>query len=293
MEENLEKHIKAIPKDLYDSVMELAEITFLAGKDNFPQKLANKIIKASNDEVLHELYKRDIIILYTNHSVSFSSIKLQIYLAMQKMVKKDNKTIYDIENEKAEEWYENEQFLNEKFETMHMIAAFNQKKFNKEYLLDNLQKFIKEIDAKNDITITISMLKYILEEIEFTQDIYDGIYVIKDNDIHEVLIYLGINLISIINSIDFSNYEMIIRNNYFKEVNYKDSETGEKKKYEEYVLDMKNISDDSYFIEILKENNIVEDFYNIFIKIKNLVKDMESNLDKDYFEELPLPRQIA
>lgn len=272
-----EKIEKNIPKEIYDDIMELAEKAFLAGIDEFTADFLPSDMKNLSEETWDMLYEKRIIYRYSDKIIQFSSLDLEIYLAVKKMVKINNYTVFDIENELDEDWYEKDKFVEKKCDILHLIAKFNQKKFNEEYLIVIFKNFIDSIDDSNEETIAASMLKSMFLELSFGNDLNSIGTFGYSTYIEDCLRYVGIDLLQVLENINFKKYEIIIKNRYFKEFKIQN------KKYDRYIINLEKMLDDDYFMEILKDNGVIDILNMIYKSIFNMINEIERESNVDYY----------
>lgn len=271
----LEEKIKNIPEELYEDISILAEISFLRGETYFSDQIFPSDMKKFSDEIWDMLYDKSILLRFAEDRIRFWSLKLQIYLAIERLIKIKNYSIYNIEEILEEKWYENEELEEKQYEILHMIANFNQKKFNEEYLLDNLKYFLNNIDDNNKEKIALDILEQIFAKISLWNDLKSIGTIGPSTYVNDSLRYLGIDLYDVLEEIPFYNYEIIIKNKYFKE-----SENG----YDEYVIEVEKIKEDDYILEIFRETGAIDKLNDIYHNVAALCKDIENKMDEDYFK---------
>lgn len=268
---DLEEKIKTIPKEIYDDVLEMCEITFMKGRSIYADEILPERI--TENESIWEFFR-------DKKEVSYSAFDLQTYIALEKMIKKDKKKISDIIVQLYEEWSTNEQFNHRRLTVIHEIAKFYPKKVNKEILYDILNYFLDEIDTRDNISIVESFINIAFKDLNIiiyndwnVGDIYRGTL------ISDILDYIGFNLLSEFNKINYKNYEIILKNKSFS----KDKEIG-KLIDGDIVINLNKFSDNKYLLEILDDSGFIDRINFIYNELKNLVNFIDKDSEKDYWK---------
>ena len=122
---DLKEKIETIPKEIYDDIQEVCEKTFLKGRTVYAEELIPKRIWKNKE--IWEIFREEKDATYTISD-------LQTYLALEKMVKKDKKTISEVIGELYKEWETNEEFFERRLTVIHNVAKYYPMEFNKEIL---------------------------------------------------------------------------------------------------------------------------------------------------------------
>ena len=277
----LEEKIKNIPEELYENISILAEISFLRGEKYFSEDIFENNMKKFSEKIWEMLYDKGIVLRFSEDRIRFWLIDLQIYLAIERLVKIKDYSVYDIEEIINEKWRENEELEEEiedkQYEILHMIANANQKKFNEEYLLEYLKYFINNVDDDNKETIALGILHQMPGEMFFENNMSCVGMLMPCTYVNDSLRYIGIDLYEIVEDVPYNNYEIIIKNKYLKK-----TENG----YDEYAIEIEKIKDNDYILEIFRETGVIDKLNEVYHNVVALFRDIENNLNKDYFKIL-------
>lgn len=271
----LQELIKNIPQDLYEDISILAEISFLNGQKYFSESIFPSNMTVFSDEIWDKLRDLRIMFKFVEDRIRFLSLDLQMYLAIERLVKVKDYSVYDIEDIIYDKWAENEEIEEKQYEIFHTIASFNKKRFNKEFLLDNLKRFFKNIDGDNKDTIALDILHQMPGKIYLGDNMCIEGLITACTYVNDSLRYIGIDLYEIIENVPYNNYEIIIKNKY-----------PAKNGFEEYEIQVEKLKENDYILEIFRENGVIEKLNDIYQKIIEIFKNIENNLDEDYYEVL-------
>mgnify|MGYP004667736029 CR=1 FL=1 len=267
---DLKEKIKTIPKEIYNDVQEICEITFMKGTSIYAEELIPERIQEKE-----KIWK----IFLNEKNDTYTIFDLQAYLALEKMIEKDKKEISDIIIELYKECEINELLSRRRLIVLHNIAKYYPKEFNKEFLLVQLNHLINDIKKTDNILITESLIKEIYEELKIFIKPDNTIYSIyKKSIIYDVLSYIGMDFITEINNIEFKKYDIILKNmdlSFHDKKNEKDNDSIE--------IRFDKLSENPYFIEILDNSGFFDKMVGDYSKLQKLIVFISKNLENDFW----------
>ena len=272
---DLKEKIETIPKEIYDDIQEVCEKTFLKGRTVYAEELIPKRILKNKE--IWEIFREEKDATYTISD-------LQTYLALEKMVKKDKKTISEVIGELYKEWETNEEFFERRLTVMHNVAKYYPKEFNKEILYSTLKKFINDIKKQNRLSIAESYIKNTYMEFNIIINHNDiGCSSFVNNFMPDILEYIGQDIIERINNVDFKKYDIILKNK-----NFSNGKEDWKIDEDDIVINLDEFSNNSYLVEILDDLGFIDEINSDYINLQKLMVSINENLEKDfwlYFEQ--------
>lgn len=270
---DLEEKIKTIPKEIYDDVLQMCEITFMNGRSIYAHKMLPKRI-IENESIWKFFIE--------NKEEEYSAFDLQTYIALKKMIEKDKKKISDIIEELYKKWSIDEQFNYRRLTVIHEIAKFYSKEFNKEILCGVLNYFLENLDTSNNISIVESFINIAFKDLSIIiYNDWNVANIYRSTFISDILNYIGFDLLREFNKVNFRNYEIILKNKVFS----KDKGIGALKD-DEIIVDFKKFSDNKYLMEVLNDCGFVDRVDFIYGELKKVVMFVGENLENDFWRVL-------
>lgn len=266
---DLKEKIKTIPKEIYNDVQEICEITFMKGTSIYAEELIPERIQEKE-----KIWK----IFLNEKNDTYTIFDLQTYLALEKMIEKDKKKISDIIIELYKECAINERLNRRRLIVMHNIAKYYPKEFNKEILYDAIKEFIDNINKQSRESIiesyideTYEKLSIIINQNEMKESIF------KSSIITTILNYVGLDMIEKIGNIKFKNYDIILKNKNFSK-GKKDWNTDD-----DIIVSLDKFSNNSYLVEILEDSGFTDEIINDYNELQKLLICIKEEPEKDYY----------
>lgn len=266
---DLKEKIKTIPKEIYNDVQEICEITFMKGTSIYAEELIPERIQEKE-----KIWK----IFLNEKNDTYTIFDLQAYLALEKMIEKDKKKISDIIIELYKECEINELLSRRRLIVLHNIAKYYPKEFNKEILYDAIKEFIDNINKQSRESIvesyideTYEKLSIIINQNEMKESIF------KSSIITTILNYVGLDMIEKIGNIKFKNYDIILKNKNFSKWK-KDWNTDD-----DIIVSLDKFSNNSYLVEILEDSDFTDEIINDYNELQKLLICIKEEPEKDYY----------